>query len=618
VTHNKLQTVQLLLNVSAATNTPAFSYTDTVLPAAIPHGDMALTQILLSHGANIDAADKYGRPALMSAVERKDFALVQLLLSHGADVNAPAQYFGYTTSHTALEIAAFAGDLGLVNLLLAHGASDILAAMDRAACGGHTEIVQALVDPRAHLHDLPIGAWQKLALKAGVECRDHALARQILACGIDVDAPVTEGDPEWSTALQRAAFKGDDHMVRLLISSGANVNAPALGKQGMTALQGAISVDNLELVRYLLIEGANTNAPSPDPYRMALPAAAGNGNLEMVQLLFIFGVNIVQQGKGALESVIGRPADDNHSLEVVRVILDQINGVADRGRDSICLEMPTFDEDRWSSEELYTDMMHLLLKHNALNEFWALMSAIDMQNYELVETLLHSDNADANINTDVASNDLCYDQGYIMSPLESAVVNGGIEIVHLIIANGANQRQVTQALQAAARNNQLEAAEMLLQCGADVNAAPLRTDTPLTRHCVPPSRTAPQAAAENGNIELVRLLLENGAEVERLLTSPNEQGTALQFAAIAGSIGVASELIERGANVNAPSMGEDGRTALEGAAEHGRLDMVQLLLNLEADVRGLRAVQFARREGHDGVVTLLLKNGFEDDVLMSG
>jgi hypothetical protein len=46
--------------------------------------------------------------------------------------------------------------------------------------------------------------------------------------------------------------------------------------------------------------------------------------------------------------------------------------------------------------------------------------------------------------------------------------------------------------------------------------------------------------------------------------------------------------------------------------------MVQLLLNLEAEVQGSRALQLARKEGHDGVAMLLLQNGFENDVRMSG
>ena len=271
-----------------------------------------------------------------------------------------------------------------------------------------------------------------------------------------------------------------------------------------------------------------------------------------------------------------------------------------------------FNGGGWLSEEEFIDLMQLLLDYSALEMSSALLTAIEIQNYELVERLLRS-GANANVNTDDENDDFSDDQPYSMFPLERAVVDGRIEIVHLIIANGANETEIARALQAAVNIDQVEAAEVLIGYGANINTSPLSIVYSEDPHYMLPPRTALQAAAENRNIELVRLLLDSGAEVERLSTSPNEEGTALQFAAISGSIGVVSELIQRGATVDAPPMGERGRSALEGAAEHGRLDMVQLLLNLKADVRGSRAVQFARREGHDGVVTLLLENGLKDD-----
>jgi ankyrin repeat protein len=56
---------------------------------------------------------------------------------------------------------------------------------------------------------------------------------------------------------------------------------------------------------------------------------------------------------------------------------------------------------------------------------------------------------------------------------------------------------------------------------------------------------------------------------------------------------------------------KEGRTAIEGAAEHGRLDTVQLLLNYGAKgdvVRGKgfkTAIELAEKSGHSEIVKLL-------------
>jgi ankyrin repeat protein len=70
-------------------------------------------------------------------------------------------------------------------------------------------------------------------------------------------------------------------------------------------------------------------------------------------------------------------------------------------------------------------------------------------------------------------------------------------------------------------------------------------------------------------------------------------------------------LLDRGADVDAWPSSVKRLTAIEGAAEHGRLDMVQLLLNAGAkgDVasgKGFeRAIELAKKEGHYAVAGLL-------------
>jgi ankyrin repeat protein len=69
------------------------------------------------------------------------------------------------------------------------------------------------------------------------------------------------------------------------------------------------------------------------------------------------------------------------------------------------------------------------------------------------------------------------------------------------------------------------------------------------------------------------------------------------------------------ADINAPGAQRHGRTALEGAAEHGRIDMVQFLLSSGAETSGegtkqyLRAIRLAKTKGHVEVVTILGAHG---------
>src|SRR5271154_6016266 len=77
---------------------------------------------------------------------------------------------------------------------------------------------------------------------------------------------------------------------------------------------------------------------------------------------------------------------------------------------------------------------------------------------------------------------------------------------------------------------------------------------------------------------------------------------ALQRAAIIGHLRVALLLLEAGVDINALGAKVDGRTALGADAEHGRLDVLHLLLKNDGEDDTLPA----RRQQ---AATLVAKNG---------
>jgi Ankyrin repeats (3 copies)/Ankyrin repeats (many copies) len=124
------------------------------LHAAAYSGNFEVVRILIEYDpAYINARDEDGETPLFWASgghNFKDGSVVQLLLEHGADINAQSQ-IGWTPLH----VASFNGVLEVVRLLLEHGA-DVEAkdysgktALQIAAEEGHDEVVELLREHEA-------------------------------------------------------------------------------------------------------------------------------------------------------------------------------------------------------------------------------------------------------------------------------------------------------------------------------------------------------------------------------------------------------------------------------------------------------------------------------------
>ncbi|KAF7503583.1 hypothetical protein GJ744_003611 [Endocarpon pusillum] len=143
--------VQLLLDHGADVNAPEGRY-GTALYAASQQGYTATVKLLLDHGAEVNAPGKFDNTTLCAASEGGHTATVKLLLDHGAEVNAPQE-----DDDTALCAASREGHLPTVKLLLGHGAGlDVESkqwdrALRAAWYSRHTEIFPLLLNHTAEM-----------------------------------------------------------------------------------------------------------------------------------------------------------------------------------------------------------------------------------------------------------------------------------------------------------------------------------------------------------------------------------------------------------------------------------------------------------------------------------
>lgn len=322
--------------------------------------------------------------------------------------------------------------------------------------------------------------------------------------------------------------------------------------KGRTCLQVAAGIGHLPLVQYLLDRGADANFPASDDGGLtALQGAAREGCTEVVDYLIDNGADVrAAPAKNRGTTVLEAAAEAKYDWK----------------DNEYCGEKISPEEVEEKERELVSTFKSLL----------ALGAPVNRTN------------------------------GTSGTVLHRLLRRSRIECVKLALQAGAQiedrepSRPMSTPLQVAVAEGEMEAIQLLLEHGADVNA-PAGAEF---------GRTALQAAtsAEEPDLDIVDLLLLYGADVN---APPATRGgvTALQGAAIRGDFQIVRMLLAREADVNATPSLEEGRTVVEGAAEHGRLDMMRLLLSVGAKadpILGfLRAIELAEENGHLALADML-------------
>ncbi|MBL8390671.1 MAG: ankyrin repeat domain-containing protein [Candidatus Accumulibacter sp.] len=172
---------------------------------------------------------------------------------------------------------------------------------------------------------------------------------------------------------------------------------------------------------------------------------------------------------------------------------------------------------------------------------------------------------------------------------EFAVERGDLRTVRRWLEQGLNPEyeaaHIGTGLMVAAWYGNIEMMALFVERGADVRRANRHGEQPL------------QLAAWGGHLEAVQWLLERGAPLDR----QGNQWSALHYAVFNGHGKVASDLMARGANINARA--PNGATPLMMAAREGRLELARELLEAGANASlqsdwGDSALTMAMRYNH--------------------
>jgi ankyrin repeat protein len=286
--------------VSATTAEPDGT---TALHWAVRQDDVELADRLIRAGGDVKAANRYGVTPLYLAAVNGSAPMIEKLLKAGADANAVA-----SEGETALMTAARTGNVDAARVLLAHGA--VVDARETwrgqtalmwAAAQNHPAMVRELVAHGANVNRrstirtwerqstaeprekwLPPGGLTALLLAA----RQGALesVRVLVSSGADVNAV----DPDGISAMLSAIINGHYDVAAFMLNHGTDPNLA--DKTGRTALYAAVDMNtlpdsnrpspdvvenettSLDLIKGLLARGANVNAQlkAQQPYRTKL------------------------------------------------------------------------------------------------------------------------------------------------------------------------------------------------------------------------------------------------------------------------------------------------------------------------------------------------------------
>ncbi|MCA9191206.1 MAG: ankyrin repeat domain-containing protein [Planctomycetales bacterium] len=406
-------------------------------------------------------------------------------------------------------------------------------------------------------------------------------------------------------SIADAAQQGRFSLAMELLTQGASVNAPQA--DGMTALHWAVRYSNEEAALALIRAGANTSATNR--YGVSpLSLACTNGDDKIVDMLLSTGAD----AKASL------PGGETLLMTASRTgRVGPVKSLLARGVDVNAREHKGQTALMWAAAEGHTEVVNALLEAGAdptiqlRSGFNALFFAVRQGKIETVLRLLK---AGADVNSEIATQQgIKFVSGRLtMTPLLMAIENGHFELASLMLDAGANPNAAPSgygALHAlswvrkpirgdgdpppdgSGRLTSLDIARKLVVSGANIRARLQNGKSELGRFTYSGS-TPFLLAAQTADVQFMDLLYQLGADINEA----NDDGcTPLLAATGVGALGDGDEsagtedetiaavefLLQHGANINC--VDHNGETVMHGAAYQSLAKLVGYLVRSGAD-----------------------------------
>ncbi|KAH0528099.1 hypothetical protein TsFJ059_003003 [Trichoderma semiorbis] len=367
------------------------------------------------------------------------------------------------------------------------------------------------------------------------------------------------------TPLSWAAENGHVAVVALLLKTG-QVDAGSEDKWNQTPLLYASANNHEGIVELLLENGVNVDSKNIDmdadskiigaySGRTPLLYASANGYVAIVKLLLEKGASIDTRDMDG-KTPLAFAAEGGHE-GTVQLLLDN-------GADINIQDNNGWTPLSWAVSNGHEALVRLLLNRGATIQpddrhvtelAWAIQHGDKLRIEILLRRGYHLEGSDV----------------YTQTPLVSAIKENQIVAAELLFDRGADPNlrgsDERAPLSWAVELGHSAIVQLLLDKGADPNVKDSTRRTPLS------------VAAEKGYTDIIQLLLDKGADPT---VEDFNKRTPLSVAAERGHATIFQLLLDKGVDPNLE--GPDKRTPLLLAVEMGRVAIVQLLLDKGVEI----------------------------------